>query len=205
MYQINPVPGGRIPYQLNIIDTPGIGLGQNPQGMIQTLKEFLKSDEHMIVDCIALVAKASDWNDKEALQKVTTGIQPLIGKIPPGTINLIQTFVDANSTLLPQVLKTLGVQCKNNFVFNNACLYTSGSQNSPEQQKISSVLWGVCQQSEAKFLNVLDIMPGTSLVLNKDELDVYNQVNDAVQNEKTLILQHLCAVTRALVTSHVVQ
>lgn len=175
-YTIYQHDGGRIPYTLNIIDTPGFG---DTRGMkkdkilVEQIHEFFSlPDEKGIVglDAVCVLIKAPERRLTSTHRYISESIMSLFGKDIKNNMCTMLTFADCNSAPALSFIKASGLPFgKYSFKFNNLGLFAENDD--ADNNGIKFLFWKMCIGAFGLFFDHLVNLHTTSLELTKKVLD----------------------------------
>ena len=130
MYEINPMPGGKVPYRLNIIDTPGFGDTEGlekDKKLVERLRQLFSdtgTSGVQVLDCVAFVAQASLCKLTHSQRYIFDSILSIFDKTIAENINMFLTFADGDVPPVLEALQEGNVFFTRDFRFNNSGLFS---------------------------------------------------------------------------------
>ncbi|XP_053389333.1 uncharacterized protein LOC128552325 [Mercenaria mercenaria] len=173
-YTINPQKGSRLQYQLNIIDTPGLGdlRGlERDQQIVNHISQLFSQNQPKgvaLIDAVCLLAKAPDARLSATQSCIYQLIMSLFGKDIEKNICSLVTFGDG---LVPPVLSALrqcGLSFRRYFAFNNSSLISNNVNT--EYSSVAKCFWEMGFKSFINFFDHIEHVGKTSLQLTRDVL-----------------------------------
>ncbi|XP_060592329.1 uncharacterized protein LOC132747036 [Ruditapes philippinarum] len=175
-YTIYQHDGGRIPYTLNIIDTPGFG---DTRGMkrdnflVEQIHElFSLNGEKGIVglDAVCFLIKAPDARLTSTQRYIFESIMALFGKDIKNNMCTLLTFADGRSAPALSSIKSSGLPFgEYSFTLNNSGLFAEN--NDSDKTGIKYLFWKMGIDAFGLFFKHLVTLQTTSLELTKKVLD----------------------------------
>ncbi|WAR30914.1 hypothetical protein MAR_033456, partial [Mya arenaria] len=172
-YTIFPEKGGRVPYCLNIIDTPGFGdtrgLQRNQEIVEQIRKLFSAkhSKQVCVIDAICFLLRAPDARLTAIQSYIFQSIMSLFGKDIKSNICSLITFADGIDPPVLAAMKESKLPFGMYFTFNNSCLFARNVGHT----SFAPMLWKMGIKSFQQFFSHLEQGKSKSLQLSKDVLD----------------------------------
>lgn len=166
-------PGGRLSYQLNIIDTPGFGDTrglQRDNEIVEQIRQLFSENSMKGVSCIdaiCFLAKAPDARLTAIQRYIFQAIMSLFGKDIEKNICSLITFADGISPPVVAALKESKLPFGEIFTFNNSGLFAKNDSSNP----LAPMFWDMGVKSFQNFFQHLDTVHTQSLTLTKNVLD----------------------------------
>lgn len=171
-YIIKPEAAGRLPYQLNIIDTPGFGdtrgLERDREIVGQIRELFSAKDIKGVstIDAVCFLAKAPDARLTATQIYIFQSVMSLFGKDIEDNICSLITFADGISPPVLSALQASGLPFGKSFTFNSSGLFA----NNNDANTLAPMFWEMGVQSFWNFFAYLENVQTKSLQLTKDVL-----------------------------------
>ncbi|XP_045207826.2 uncharacterized protein LOC123559790 [Mercenaria mercenaria] len=185
-YSINPEKGSRLPYRLNIIDTPGFGDTRGitrDQEIVEQIRQLFSESGSKGVSCIELVCfliKAPDARLTAVQRYIFQSVMSLFGKDIEQNICTMVTFADGIDPPALAALKESELPFGESFTFNNSGLFAKNVDIS--SSSLSPMFWDMGLKSFREFFRHLDQVQTRSLQLTKNVLDERSRMEATVQN-----------------------
>ncbi|XP_052215660.1 uncharacterized protein LOC127834096 isoform X6 [Dreissena polymorpha] len=173
-YTIHPQDGGRIPYTINIIDTPGFGDTRGPQRdeeIVEQIIELFTVDPPKgvsIIDSVCFCVKAQDVRLTPRQSNIFQWIMSMLGKDIKANICSMITFADGLDPPVKNALQMSYLPFGKLFSFNNSALFAKNTKS--DSPSLSPIFWDMSLQSFRIFFKHLETLPSTSLKLTSDVL-----------------------------------
>ncbi|WAR30943.1 hypothetical protein MAR_033485, partial [Mya arenaria] len=183
-YTIFPEKGSRVPYCLNIIDTPGLGdiRGiKRDQEIVKQIRQFFSAKVPKGVcdiDAICFLIKASDYRLTAVQSYIFQLIMSLFGNDVEGNICSFITFADGIDPPVLPALKETNLSFGEYFTFNNSCLFASNASH----LSFAPLFWDIWIKSFQHFFSHLEKGKPKSLQLTNDVLDVRFRLEQTMNN-----------------------
>ncbi|KAE8595262.1 hypothetical protein XENTR_v10015662 [Xenopus tropicalis] len=183
IYQLNHMPGFRVPYSLAIIDTPGFGdtrgMGEDNHTMVKLKECFTSVFGINHIDGIYFVVKASTNRLTVSEKYVFDSVLSLFGRDIKENIQTCTTFADTGRPKalgalieadVPLARKPSGTPVF--FKFNNNFLYANDFDDDDEEDTSEAFqkCWDSGFKSAQKMFDALENLDTKSLVLTKEVL-----------------------------------
>lgn len=183
-YIIRPEPGGRLKYQLNIIDTPGFGDTrglQRDQEIVDQIRELFSATDRKgvaLIDAVCFLAKAPDARLTAVQTYIFQSVMSLFGKDIEDNICSLITFADGIQPPVLAALQESHLPFGKTFTFNNSGLFARNDQ----AESLSPMFWEMGVKSFKNFFTHLDTVQTKSLKLTKNVLDDRLRLEMTVRN-----------------------
>ena len=158
-YRIPKLKGGRVKYDLQVIDTSGIAVGSTIKDQIKSFferKDELGSDS---IDVICFVIPGSTGRLAETDRSILSGIRQVFGGSITNNIAVMTTHADERTQPVLNALRNEGFIFKKDYRFNHSALYGK------EQEHV----WKMNMASFSAFFNDLPSFQSKSF-LHTEEL-----------------------------------
>ncbi|KAH3872954.1 hypothetical protein DPMN_036177 [Dreissena polymorpha] len=173
--------GSRIPYTLNVIDTPGFGDARGidrDDEICDQIREMLADKEQTGIitidaECYVFEAQATGPTPKQ--RNIFQLIMSLFGNDIAQNICSMITFANGRDHTHFEAFDETGLLFGERFTFDNSDL------RSPKKH-LSYFLWGENMSSFERFFSRLDKMERKSLELTLDVLNERKRLEDTIKN-----------------------
>ncbi|XP_052214697.1 uncharacterized protein LOC127833467 [Dreissena polymorpha] len=190
-YTVYPKEGSRIPYTLNIIDTPGFGDTrglERDQEIVEQIRQMFslpKPKGVVYIDAVCFLIKAPDARLTPIQSYIFQSIMSMFGKDIEKNICSLITFADGMDPPVLAALLESGLPFGKRFTFNNSALFASNTDVS--QMSLSPMFWEMGLLSFRNFFRHIDTLSTQSLQLTSDVLNERKRIESTVRNnEKNL-------------------
>lgn len=179
-----PRDGSRLPYTLNIIDTPGFGYTtefERDQRTIDQIRQlFLETGAKGVpfLDAVCFIVKAPDARLTVAQKYMFCSILSLFGKDIESNICTLITFDDGCEPPVIPFLKEADIPFGSTFQFNNSALFAENKNLS--STALSPIFWNMGFKSFKKFFEEINHFKTKSLSLTRDVLQERDQIKNIV-------------------------
>ncbi|XP_052232780.1 uncharacterized protein LOC127845722 [Dreissena polymorpha] len=173
-YTIHPQDGSRLPYTINIIDTPGFGDTrgiERDQEIVEQIRELFSAKPPMgvlYIDAVCFLLKAPDARLTPIQSYIFQSIMSLFGNDIESNICSLITFADGMDPPVFAALDESGLPFGEKFTFNNSGLFAKNTDLS--QTCLSPMFWDMGLVSFRKFFKHIDTLATKSLQLTSDVL-----------------------------------
>lgn len=183
-YMIKPEHGGRLPYQLTIIDTPGFGDTrglQRDQEIVEQIRQlFVEKTSRGVscIDAVCFLAKAPDARLTATQIYIFQSVMSLFGKDIEKNICSLITFADGISPPVKAALMESKLPFGQMFTFNNSGLFAENDNSND----LAPMFWDMGLRSFSSFFKYLDSVQTKSLKLTQDVLNDRRRLEMTVRN-----------------------
>lgn len=197
-YIIKPEPGGRLPYQVNIIDTPGFGDTrglQRDQAIVEQIRQLFSETSIngvAYIDAVCFLAKAPDARLTATQLYIFQSVMSLFGKDIENNICSLITFADGVSPPVQAALKESNLPFGEMFTFNNSGLFAENDNSN----SLAPMFWDMGVNSFRRFFEYLGTVQTKSLSLTKHVLDERWRLEMTVKNLQPKVDIGLTTVNR---------
>ncbi|KAH3768530.1 uncharacterized protein LOC127845595 [Dreissena polymorpha] len=185
-YTIHPQAGSRLPYTINMIDTPGFGDTrglERDQEIVDQIRELFSEKPPkgvLYIDAVCFLIKAPDARLTPIQSYIFQSIMSLFGKDIKDNICSLITFADGMDPQVCAALNESGLPFGEFFTFNNAGLFANNEGLS--QSCLSPMFWEMGLVSFRNFFKHLDTLATQSLQLTSDVLYERSRLEATIQN-----------------------
>ncbi|WAR16464.1 hypothetical protein MAR_031058 [Mya arenaria] len=190
-YTIYPSGSGRIPFTLNIIDTPGFGDTrgfERDEELINQIRYLFSKEPPRgvtIIDAVCFLVKSPDARLTAVQKYIFQQIMSLFGKDIEKNICTLITFADGEEPPVLHALKTSNVPFGQDFRFNNSALFAGN--RSASSSGFSSMFWNLGLNSFKHFFAFLTTLTPRSLEMTKSVLQHRNELETTKRNLMPLV------------------
>ncbi|KAH3768560.1 uncharacterized protein LOC127845594 isoform X1 [Dreissena polymorpha] len=190
-YAIYPHEGSRIPYTINIIDTPGFGDTRGldrDQEIVEQIRELFSAKPPrgvLSIDAVCFLIKAPDARLTPVQSYIFQSIMSLFGKDIEDNICSLITFADGMDPPVLAAIKESGLPFGERFTFNNSGLFARNMGLS--QSSLSPMFWDMGLVSFRNFFNHLDSLETKSLQLTSDVLYERSRLEATIRNLQPML------------------
>lgn len=179
-----PRDGNRLPYTLNIIDTPGFGYAiefERDQRTIDQIRQlFLETGTKGVrfLDAVCFIVRAPDTRLTVAQKYMFCSILSLFGKDIESNICTLITFANGAEPPVFGSLKKAGIPLGPFFEFNNSALFAENKNLT--STSLSQMTWDMGFKSFEKFIEEINHFKTRSLSLTREVLKERNQLKNVI-------------------------
>ena len=207
-YQICHQEGCKVPYNLNIIDTPGFGDTRGikrDELIVEQIRSFFTTPGELgitTLDAVCFVVQSPLARLAPAQRYIFHSILSIFGKDIVSNIFVLITFADGNVPPVLASLKEAEVPFKDHFLFNNSALFVN-----PKKNKTAEMFWEMGKESFEVFFRTLQHVQTKSLQLTAEVLTERQQIEmiiKSLQEEIKLGLHtlHRVEIERKIIKDH---
>ncbi|XP_061186853.1 uncharacterized protein LOC133194976 [Saccostrea echinata] len=182
VYTIGPLEGGRVPFRLNIIDTPGFGdtrgIEQDNKIMEHIRELFLAKAPCGVdtIDAVCFIVKAPDARLTPIQTYIFSSILSIFEHdIGPNICALI-TFADGKDPIVLQSLRKADVPFGGWFPFNNSALFAENLNLA--ESSFTPMFWQMGMRSFDRFFDHIIHLKPKSWKLTQDVLQKRKNLQD---------------------------
>ncbi|WAQ94889.1 hypothetical protein MAR_007360 [Mya arenaria] len=185
-YTIHPEKGSRLPYSINIIDTPGFGdtrgLERDQEIVTQIRELFSKTGPQGVdsIDAVCFLIKAPDARLTPLQSYIFQSIMSLFGKDIENNISSLITFADGIDPPVFAALLESGLPFGKRFTFNNSGLFAKNIDL--DNTSLAPMFWDMGMKGFRNFFQTLDTMSKKSLRMTSDVLYERNRLEVTIKN-----------------------
>lgn len=176
-----------MPYQLNIIDTPGFGDTrglQRDQEIVDQIRQlFSESNTKGVacIDAVCFLAKAPDARLTATQLYIFQSVMSLFGKDIEKNICSLITFSDGICPPVQAALEKSELPFGRIFTFNSSGLFAK-NENNERGNNLAPIFWDMGVISFQNFFNYLNTLHSQSLSLTREVLDDRFRLEMTVKN-----------------------
>ena len=184
------MPGCRINYNLNIIDTPGFGdcrgIERDKKIVEQIKKFFSSSQDHGIecLDAVWFVTQAPMCKLTPTQRYIFDSVLSIFGADIKENIFVLITFADSQQPPVLHAIKEADIPHQGTFKFNNSALFVNPSI-SPDDK----VAWKMGKKGFEEFFTGLRKVRTKSLTLTKEVLQLRKKLEDHISRIQKEIMR----------------
>ncbi|VDI83378.1 Hypothetical predicted protein [Mytilus galloprovincialis] len=176
-YQICHQEGCKVPFSVNIIDTPGFGDTRGikrDEAIVEQIRSFFTTPGDIgiqTLDAVCFVVQSPLARLSPSQRYIFHSILSIFGKDIVDNIFVLITFADGNIPPVLASLKEAEVPFKEHFSFNNSALFVD-----PTKNKTAPMFWEMGQESFDIFFRNLQTVQTKSLQLTAEVLVERRQI-----------------------------
>ena len=209
-----PKLSDRVPFRLNLIDTPGFGDTrgvEHDKKLISHMFSFFNHCEGnhgiVVLDAVCFVVKAPDVRLTETQKYIFHSVLSIFGKDISDNMFLFATFADTGVPKVYKALKKENILIADKLRFNNSVLFSGCGMpddieyddEDDEELDVQKVFWDMGTKSFDKFFRVLLTKEPTSTEMTRSVLRERHRIQFLLDDMKSQIkkgVQHMQCLHR---------
>ena len=206
VYTITCGDSNRLPYTLNLIDTPGFGDTRGikrDQVLVGQIRALFGNPEHYHIDsldAVCFLAKAPDARLTHTQKYIFDSILSIFGNDIGDNILVMVTFADGAAPPVLDAIKAANLPHKKHFRFNNSALFANNGKSKGHTDDdpcdFTKMFWEMGEKSFAGFFQFLTTLDAKSLNLTKEVLEERQNLKDTLQYIEKKIHKGLATMSK---------
>ncbi|KAH3820212.1 hypothetical protein DPMN_121956 [Dreissena polymorpha] len=191
-FTIHPEEGSRLPYSLNIIDTPGFGDTRGikrDQAIVEQIRQLFCARPPqgiLTIDMVCCTLKAPDARLSTMQTYVFHSVMSLFGNDIKKNMCSIITFADSSSPPVLSALRDSGLPFGKHFTFNNTALFSDNTEAQKEGPSPRS-FWEMGVRSFTSCFEHMKTMPERSLQLTQEVLNERRRLDATLERMQPIV------------------